>query len=108
MQLGIQTPCGSLTSFLVVMDSMKTSELTLISGAELAKLHGYPAVTSQCRAWWKSLGILPLPGRKNIYDPMQVRLCLDKAMGLPNSRNPEQAATLSLVEQRKARKNAVR
>lgn len=85
---------------------MDINELTLISGAELAKLHGYSSVTSQCRAWWRSLGIKPLPGRKNIYDPMHVRERLNEAGGLSATKMLSEGAMASLVDQRKARKLA--
>lgn len=85
---------------------MDTNELKLIRGEELAKLHGYSGVTSQCRAWWRSLGIKPLPGRKDIYDPRLVRERLDEAGGLVHFKSTEQSKHGSLVDQRKARKNA--
>lgn len=85
---------------------MDHHDLTLISGEELAKLHGYSAVTSQCRAWWRSLDIKPLPGRKGIYDPKLVRERLDMAGGLAVPDANLRREQLSLVDQRKARKNA--
>lgn len=85
---------------------MDNSEVTLISGAELAKLHGYSGVTSQCRAWWRSLGIRPLPGRKNIYDPRHVRERLNEAGGLSSATSLSEIAKVSLVDKRKARKLA--
>jgi hypothetical protein len=89
-----------------MMNVMDSNELTLIRGEELAKLHGYSSVTSQCRAWWRSLGIRPLPGRKNIYDPRQVRERLDEAGGLSATKTMNETVTVSLVDQRKARKLA--
>jgi hypothetical protein len=90
---------------MVVMDNI---ELRLIQGEELAKMHGYSGVTSQCRAWWRSLGIKPVPGRKNIYDPRLVRDRLDQAGGLAVAKLINEPATVSLVDQRKARINAQR
>lgn len=90
---------------MAVMDNI---ELRLIQGEELAKMHGYSGVTSQCRAWWCSLGIEPVPGRKNIYDPRLVRNRLDQAGGLATAKLTNDSATVSLVDQRKARINAQR
>jgi len=70
-------------------------------------MHGYSGVTARCRAWWKALGILPVPGRKNVYDPKQVRRRLDEAAGLkPQDEIDGSSQTASLVAQRKARKRA--
>ncbi len=85
---------------------MNRQDLTLITGEELAPLHGYSSVTSQCRAWWRSLGIKPLPGRKGVYDPKLVRERLDRAGGLVDPGVARPNEQLSLVDQRKARKNA--
>lgn len=87
---------------------MDSSEITLISGEELARLHGYASVTSQCRDWWRKLGIRPLPGRRNIYDPKQVRERLNEAGGLSAAKAVNECDTVSLVDQRKARKHAQR
>lgn len=81
-----------------------TNDITLVPGAALAELLGFSGVTAQFRAWTKSIGIHPLPGRKNIYDPKQVRACLDKASGL--EKIGETVSAAFLVAQRKARKNA--
>lgn len=87
---------------------MKHSELALISGEQLAKLHGYSAVTASCRAWWKSIGVEALPGRKNIYDPRQVRARLDLIAGVQTGSVGDHTDEPSLTEQRRARKNAQR
>lgn len=87
---------------------MKYDELTLITGEQLAKLHGYGSVTSSCRSWWKSIGVEPLPGRKNIYDPRQVRERLDLVGGLRADSAVNDVDKPSLTEQRRARKNANR
>lgn len=87
---------------------MKHDELTLITGDQLAKLHGYSSVTSSCRTWWKSIGIEPLPGRKNIYDPRQVRERMNLLGGLQAVSSLERPEKASLTEQRRARKNAKR
>lgn len=87
---------------------MEHNELALISGEQLAKLHGYRAVTASCRAWWKSIGVEALPGRKNIYDPRQVRARLDLIAGVQASSAADDADKPSLTEQRRARKNAQR
>ena len=91
-----------------ILNFMDSSQITLISGEELARLHGYASVTSQCRSWWRSLGITPLPGRKNIYDPIQVRERLNEAGGLCAAKTVHECDTVSLVDQRKARKYAQR
>lgn len=80
--------------------------VSLVSGNDLAKAHGYDGVTAQCRAWWRSMGIRPLPGRKNVYDPVQVRHCLNQQQGLIPKEDERDAAPTSHVEQRKARKRA--
>lgn len=85
---------------------MDRHDNTLISGEDLARMHGYSAVTSQCRAWWRSLGIEPVPGRRGVYDPKCVRVCLDRAGGLAVPEAKYGLEEPSLVEQRKARKNA--
>jgi hypothetical protein len=85
---------------------MAHNELNLITGDELAKLHGYKSLTSQCRAWWKSIGIVPCPGRRNIYDPKLVRDRMDFAVGRTPAPARDAVSTLSLTEQRRARKNA--
>lgn len=87
---------------------MNHNELALITGEQLAKLHGYSAVTASCRAWWKSIGVEALPGRKNIYDPRQVRARLDLIAGVQASSAADGADKPSLTEQRRARKNAQR
>lgn len=79
-------------------------ELALVDGDTLAKLHGYSSVTSSCRAWWSSLGIEAVTGRKNMYDPKQVRLRMDIAAKL--HRVDSDDAKVSLVEQRRTRKYA--
>lgn len=80
--------------------------IILIAGEDLAKLHGYGSVTSQCRAFWRNLGIKPVPGRRDFYDPRLVRQRLDAAQGLSPKQPTNSTQTTSLVEQRKARKNA--
>jgi hypothetical protein len=87
-------------------DIMKHDELTLITGDKLAKMHGYNSVTSSCRYWWKSIGIEPLPGRKNIYDPRQVSERLDLVGRLRTVSAVNDSNKPSLTEQRRARKNA--
>jgi hypothetical protein len=85
---------------------MDRKDVTLICGDELAKLHGYSEVTSQCRAWWRALGIKPLPGRRNIYDPRQVRDRLNEVGGLDCTEANKPTSEVSLTEQRRARKRA--
>jgi len=82
-----------------------TTDITLLSGAELAQKLGFSGLTAQFRAWTKSVGIHSLPGRKSVYDPKQVRARLDKLSGLP-VKTDNTSSRMSLTAQRKARKNA--
>lgn len=58
------------------------ADITMIKGKQLASSLGYSGVTHQFRAWIASIGIQPLPGRRDCYDPKQVRGCLDVASGI--------------------------
>ena len=63
--------------------------VTMISGDDLAARFLFSGKTAAFRAWIKRLGITPLPGRRDVYDPVQIRACLDKAQGLGASLRPE-------------------
>lgn len=70
---------------------------------------GYDGVTGRFRAWCREIGIKPVPGRTNIYDPKHVRERLDAAQHMANSLPvaagaPLETAHLSLVEQRRVRR----
>lgn len=56
--------------------------IKLITGAELAELFCYSGMTNACRKFIHDLGIHPVPGRKDCYDPMAVRQRLDHAQGI--------------------------
>lgn len=85
---------------------MNFRDIALITSADLAKLHGYANVTSQCRAWWRGLGIKPLPGRRGVYDPKHVRERLDQAGDVLPEANLIETPSDSLVSQRRKRKHA--
>ncbi len=81
--------------------------LVLLSGEELACAMGYPGLTSAFRAWCRRLGIKPVPGRTNTYDPKLVRARLDAAQGIEASPHPQEVSPtpgLTLVEQRRKRR----
>lgn len=80
-------------------------EINLIDGMELARRLGFSGVTSRFRQWLKEVGIKSLPGRKNVYDPRQVRACLDGLSGLDASPDVI-SAPVSLTAKRRARRNA--
>lgn len=54
----------------------------LMTGAELAEMMRYSGVTSAFRQSLKMLGITPVPGRNDIYDPLLVRHRLNVAQGM--------------------------
>ena len=54
----------------------------LMTGAELAEKMLYSGVTSAFRKWLKMLGITPVPGRTDIYDPLLVRHRLNVTQGM--------------------------
>ncbi|MHA6326011.1 hypothetical protein [Roseivivax sp. CAU 1753] len=57
----------------------------LMTGAELATIMRYAGVTSAFRASLKNLGIRPVPGRNDIYDPQHVRHRLNVSQGMHTS-----------------------
>jgi len=80
----------------------------LMTGAELAEAVRYSGVTSAFRHSLKMLGITPVPGRHDIYDPLLVRHRLNVAQGmLPPASGASGAANmdkhLSKTEQRRMR-----
>ncbi|MGR3565066.1 MAG: hypothetical protein ACU0FH_20480 [Heliomarina sp.] len=76
--------------------------IQLISGDDLATLLLYSGTTSAFRTWCTDLGITPVPGRRDIYDPVLVRQRLDEAQRLNTPANLDQPT--SLVEQRRQRR----
>lgn len=56
--------------------------INLISGEELAACLRYNGVTSAFRKLCQEIGIRPVPGRKDCYDPVAVRHQLDLVQGL--------------------------
>lgn len=80
------------------------SSLYLITETELARAHRFRGANQKFRNWCQKCGIEPVPGRSNYYDPKAVRHRLDALQGLlPAGKNDE---TVSLVEQRRARRAA--
>lgn len=77
--------------------------LALITGEELAAAMRYKQVGGAFRKWCQKLGITPVRGRNNLYDPKHVRARLDAAQ---KACEPavEAQPQLSLTEQRKARR----
>ncbi len=79
----------------------------LMTGKELATTMRYSDVTSAFRAWLKHLGIKPVPGRHDIYDPRHVRHQLDVAQGILQTGLSAPAPTLmTKTEERRARRGA--
>lgn len=79
----------------------------LMTGEELAEVMRYSGVTSTFRQSLKMLGITPVPGRKDIYDPHLVRHRLNVAQGMlpPASGGPLQFdKPLSKTEERRRRR----
>jgi hypothetical protein len=87
---------------------MNDLSIGLIHVEDLACELGYDGPTNAFRAWCASLRITPVPGRKGWYDRKLVRRRLDEAQGLMIEPLPGHAASqsLSLVEQRRARRGA--
>lgn len=56
--------------------------IKLIKGAELAELLCFSGMTNACRKFIRDLGIRPVPGRKDCYDPIAVRQRLNHAQGI--------------------------
>ncbi|WP_146681568.1 hypothetical protein [Thioclava sp. F28-4] len=80
----------------------------LVTGEELAEAMRFDGVKGAFRKWCKDIGIEPVPGRRNLYDPKLVRARLDAAQGMQTpSANVEAAPTLSLVEQRRMRRDSL-
>jgi hypothetical protein len=80
----------------------------LMTGAELAEAMRYSGVTSAFRQSLRMLGITPVPGRHDIYDPLLVRHRLNVAQGmLPPASGASGVATvdkpLSKTQQRRNR-----
>ena len=85
--------------------------IELLKTEQLAKMCGYTSASPAFRLWCASLGITPVTGRRDVYDPILVRQRLDEAQGLL-PKNPDVVVarreldenSLSLVEQRRLRK----
>lgn len=85
--------------------SSKPFLLPLMTGEELAAALRYSGVTSAFRTFIKNLGIQPVPGRINIYDPRHVRHQLDAAHGiLPSDPGVATPIPMSETEKRRARR----
>lgn len=59
--------------------------VTLIASSDLAKRFGYKSDNAAFRAWCRSIGVTPVPGRRGWYDPKLVRMKLDEAQGIANA-----------------------
>ncbi|MGI3167128.1 hypothetical protein [Pseudooceanicola sp. 200-1SW] len=77
--------------------------LNMISGEELAQAVRFSGTTGRFQTWCRQIGIKPVPGRQNVYDPKQVRHALDIAQGIM-SPPPKVEEAASLTEQRRARR----
>ena len=79
--------------------------ITLLTTDELAAAFGYSRPNGAFRTFCAGLGIEPVPGRRNRFDPRMVRACLDTAQGLGTAANHTNAPDHegSLVAQRRAR-----
>lgn len=86
------------------VDSIDGSNLNMISGDDLAKAMLFTGVTGRFRSWCREIGIRPIPGRHNVYDPKHVRQRLDVAQGIVNLEPAQKEKSLSLVEQRRLRR----
>lgn len=78
----------------------------LVPAAELAKVMGFAGVTDSFRTLCAKLGIQPV--RPGWYDPYHVRHRLNVTQGMfPPVGAKGEGATMSLVEQRRARNGAL-
>lgn len=78
-------------------------QIQLISGEELAESLKFSGITSAFRTWCAEVGIVPVPGRKNVYDPSFVRHRLNSIQNMGAIANGGVSAP-SLTEQRRARR----
>jgi hypothetical protein len=76
--------------------------INLITGAELAELLCFTGMTSACRKFLQDLGIRPVPGRKDCYDPVAVRHRLNHAQGIHDG----MASAKSSLEVSRGRRHA--
>ncbi|SFP31289.1 hypothetical protein SAMN04488047_10511 [Tranquillimonas alkanivorans] len=79
------------------------SGIRLMSGEELAALLRFEGVTSSFRAWCAQAGIRPVPGRRDVYDPVHVRRRLD-AIQMQSAEPEADAPVRTPMEQRRARR----
>ena len=56
--------------------------ISLISGDELASQLRFDGVTASFRKFCKEAGIVPVPGRRDCYDPVAVRYRLNEIQGI--------------------------
>ena len=84
-------------------DALDEFGLNFVLSEELAEALLYSGPTGGFRNWCRQIGIRPVPGRRNVYDPKQVRHALDVAQGIV-APSPKIAEAVSLVEQRRARR----
>jgi hypothetical protein len=81
------------------------AEVRLVKGADLADAFGYSRPNGAFHGFCAAIGITPVPGRRDIYDPRLVRLRLDAVQGIGSAsgRIDQPDTGPSLVERRKAR-----
>lgn len=73
-----------------------STQIQMMTGNELARALGFEGVTGSFRNFCQAVGIKPLPGRRDCYDPVAVRRKLDELQGLTST-------SMTLVEQRRLR-----
>lgn len=87
-----------------------TNQIGLISASDLSTLWGYAGPNSAFREFCTKLSISHVPGRPGWYDPRLVRHRMNEAQGLHSAAfaasvtGGASSASLSLVEQRRARR----
>jgi len=59
--------------------------IQLLKTKEVAKLLGFSTPSPSFRSWCRRMNIEPVPGRRDVYDPVLVRMRLDEAQGLSST-----------------------
>ena len=76
--------------------------IDLITGAELAEKLRFTGPTGAFRKFCRDIGIHPVPGRKDCYDPVAVRDRLNKVQGIGLSTEPDRSLLEISRERRRA------
>lgn len=79
------------------------SSVQLVTGKELASALLFEGVTGSFRKFCDSIGVRPVPGRRDCYDPVAVRHMLDRAQGLAGTSS---ASSDQAVQNSRARRHA--